>query len=364
MIEGQSVLVTGAAGSIGSELCRQILDFNPARLVCLDQSETGTFYLQLELCKRSIASTLHFCVADITDRDSTMRIFNEHQPGIVFHAAAYKHVPVMEQNVEEAIKNNVFSLLNLLEIADDNGCRAFLLVSSDKAVNPTSVMGVTKRIAELILCNYPVGPMRCVSVRFGNVLGSNGSVVPVFQEQLRTNQPLTITHPQIERFFMTTREAVSLILQAIAIGAHGEVLVLNMGKRVRIVDLARTLIRLSGRSEEQVEITFTGLRDGEKLIEELFYHGEEVKATSCPAIKRARNSLNGWPSLRRHLNGLRMAIASNNSETMRLKLKDIVTEYCYHSRQEGEHLYETMATTNSGGLSKLVSLSRPNPTAF
>lgn len=355
-IEGQSVLVTGAAGSIGSELCRQILEFTPARLICLDQNETATFYLELELRKLGSTAALHFCVADIADKESMVRIFSEYHPAIVFHAAAYKHVPVMEENIEEAVKNNIFGLQTFLETADDSACKIFVLVSSDKAVNPTSVMGVTKRIAELILCNYPVGPMRCVSVRFGNVLGSNGSVVPILQEQLRNAQQLTITHPRIERFFMTTREAVSLILQAVAIGRHGDILVLDMGRRVRIIDLARTLIQLSGKSEDQVELSFTGLRNGEKLIEELFYANEEVSSTSCPKIKRARGSLHGWPILRRHLSGLRLAIASNKGDIMRAKLREIVPDYSYSSAEERGEVSE-ISRTDHASLQRAVGLS-------
>ena len=220
-----------------------------------------------------------FCVADVGDQDRVNVIFSEYLPEIVFHAAAYKHVPVMERNVPEAMNNNVFALLSLLEIAEDNGCKGFVLISSDKAVNPTSIMGATKRIGELITASRPSNGMRCVSVRFGNVLGSNGSVVPLFQEQIRRNEPLSITHPEIKRYFMTGREAVSLVLQAFAIGKHGDTLVLDMGEPVRILDLARTLIRLSGRTEREVSIRFTGLREGEKLKEELYSAAEEIFPT-------------------------------------------------------------------------------------
>src|SRR5262249_30074422 len=180
-------------------------------------------------------------------------------------------VPIMEENAAEAIRNNVFALKALLEIAEQKGCRSFVLISSDKAVNPTSIMGSSKRICELMLAARPKNGMRCVSVRFGNVLGSNGSVVPIFQEQLRQGLPLTITHPEIRRYFMTTREAVSLVLQASTIGLDGDILVLEMGTAIRIVDMAKTLVRLSGKSEASVKFQFTGLRDGEKLKEELFY---------------------------------------------------------------------------------------------
>ena len=337
-IEGRVVLVTGAAGSIGSELCRQVLKFNPAPLLCLDQSETGIFYLQIELAKQENRAPVVFCVADVGDIEPMHRLFAEYQPEVVFHAAAYKHVPVMEQNVHEAVKNNVIALLTLLEIAEENGCRNFVLISSDKAVNPASIMGATKRVGEMILSCQPANRMRCVSVRFGNVLGSNGSVVPVLQEQLRNNQRLTVTHPEIERFFMTTCEATALVLQAFAIGNHGEILVLDMGKRVRILDLARTLIRLSGKSPREVGITFTGLREGEKLIEELFYPSEEVHSTSFPKIKRARNTLDGWPKLQRQLDELRAALVFGSADTIRAKLREIVPEYSYRSDHRPEQV--------------------------
>jgi FlaA1/EpsC-like NDP-sugar epimerase len=329
------VLVTGAAGSIGSELCRQILEYSPSTLLCLDQSETGIFYLEQELAKFSGLGKTVFCVADVGDRERMSKIFAEYSPEAVFHAAAYKHVPVMERNVQEAVKNNVFALLRLLEIAEENGCESFVVISSDKAVNPTSIMGATKRIGELIIACRPVNGMRCVSVRFGNVLGSNGSVVPLFQEQLRRNQPLAITHPEIKRFFMTGREAVSLVLQAFAIGNRGDTLVLDMGKPVKILDLARTLIRLSGRTEREVGIRFTGLREGEKLKEELFYATEEVHRTSFEKIKRIRSAQVGWSQLQRQLNELRSSLSIGGPEPVRRKIKEIVPEYSYSYRPSG-----------------------------
>jgi FlaA1/EpsC-like NDP-sugar epimerase len=266
-IEGRTVLVTGAAGTIGSGLCRQVLQFDPAKLVCLDRNETGVFYLQMELQASRNGVQLVFCVTDFGDGERMRTILDEHKPTVIFHAAAYKHVPMMETNVYDAMKNNVFALLEFLEIAEENGCPSFVLISSDKAVNPVNVMGATKRIGELMISCRPARPMRCVSVRFGNVLGSNGSVVPVLKKQLRNHQQLTITHPEVTRFFMTTHEAASLVLQAFAIGTHGDTLLLEMGSPVRILDIAKTLIRLSGKSELEAGIRFTGLREGEKLFE-------------------------------------------------------------------------------------------------
>jgi FlaA1/EpsC-like NDP-sugar epimerase len=321
------VMVTGAAGSIGSELCRQILDYGPAKLLCVDQNETGIFYLQQELRKRAVESELVCCVADVGDTERMRRCFSDHRVEYVFHAAAYKHVPVMEENVSEAIRNNVFTLHALLDIAEEQGCRGFLLISSDKAVNPTNVMGTSKRIGELILASRPQKKMRCVSVRFGNVLGSSGSVVPILQEQLRHNRPLTITHPEIRRFFMTTHEAVSLVLQAFTIGHHGDILVLEMGTPVKILDMARTLIHLSGKSEESVPIEFTGLRQGEKLEEELFYPHEQILPTSCDKIKQTSGSLRDWKRLCTQLSELRASLTIDGAAPIRAKIKEIVPEY-------------------------------------
>jgi FlaA1/EpsC-like NDP-sugar epimerase len=342
-IEGRVALITGAAGSIGSELCRQTLEYDPATLICVDQSETGVFYLEHELSKIRTASQTVFCVADVGDGERMRKLFAQYGPEAVFHAAAYKHVPVMERNVQVAVKNNIFALLNLLDIAERNGCESFLVISSDKAVNPTSIMGATKRIGELIIASRPANGMRCVCVRFGNVLGSNGSVVPLFQEQLRRGQPLTITHPEIKRFFMTASEAVSLLLQAFAIGDHSDTLVLDMGEPVKILDLARTLIRASGKSEREVGIQFTGLREGEKLTEELFYATEEVHSTSSEKIKRTRNSLESWPKLQRHLAELRASMGVDGAEPVRRKIKEIVPEYAYYRND-----HSTGARSNRG----------------
>jgi FlaA1/EpsC-like NDP-sugar epimerase len=325
------VLVTGAAGSIGSELCRQILLYQPRCLICADQSETGMFFLEREFSSQPQASKLKFIVADIGDRDRMYKVFSELLPEMVFHAAAYKHVPVMEANVAAAVSNNVFALMELLEVAEENGCGSFVLISSDKAVNPSSTMGATKRLGELIISQRPLSGMRAVSVRFGNVLGSSGSVIPVLQEQLRSGRPLTITHPDMKRFFMTTREAVSLVLQASAIGEHGETLVLDMGEPVKILDLARTLIKLSGKREEDVEIQFGGLRPGEKLIEELFYACEIVSETCCPKIKRVSGSQGNWAVLVSHLDELRGTLYVDGASPIRAKIKQIVPEYFYSS---------------------------------
>jgi FlaA1/EpsC-like NDP-sugar epimerase len=342
-IAGRTVVVTGAAGSIGSELCRQIIDYHPARLVCLDQNETGLFFLRLSLMQHKNGAQLAFRVVDVCDTERLRAHFSEFMPEIVFHAAAYKHVPMMESNVQEAVKNNVLGLIGLLDLADQAGCRSFVLISSDKAVKPANVMGATKRICELIISSRPVNGMRCVSVRFGNVLGSSGSVIPVLKRQLENHQPLTITHPEIRRFFMITPEAVALVLQAFAIGHQGDILVLDMGESIRILDLARSLIRLSGKFEQDVEIQFTGLREGEKLNEELFYEYESVTPTVCEKIKRTNGAHRDWPELCRQLDELRACTSIDGAAPIQSKMKEIVPEYSFDKNLPQEKLSEPPA---------------------
>jgi FlaA1/EpsC-like NDP-sugar epimerase len=324
-ISNKVVMVTGAAGSIGSELSRQILDYAPSKLICVDQNETGIFYLERELSLRT-GSEVICSVAHIGDADRMRKLFSTHDVKVIFHAAAYKHVPVMEDNVQAAVNNNVFSLLSFLAVSEETGCETFLMISSDKAVNPTNVMGCTKRIGELILSAWPRKQMRCVSVRFGNVLGSSGSVIPVFREQLRRNQPITITHPEIQRFFMTIPEAVALVLQASVVGGHRDILVLDMGEPVKILDLAHTLIRLSGRPADAVEIRFTGLRNGEKLVEELFYPTETVLNTSCQKIKRTVTETINWIDLLSNLENLKSSLYVDGTDPILRALRQMVPE--------------------------------------
>jgi FlaA1/EpsC-like NDP-sugar epimerase len=360
-LHGKVVLVTGAAGSIGSELCRQILEYGPAKLVCVDHNETGIFYLERELSVRKYGSQVKYFVADIRSVERMSKIMWECGVRAVFHAAAYKHVPVMESNVSEAVGNNVFGLVQLLEIAEEAGCETFVTISSDKAVNPTSVMGCTKRVGELIMAAWPSAKMRCISVRFGNVLGSSGSVIPVFKEQIQNGMPLTITHPEIERFFMTISEAVALVLQGSVIGEHRDILVLDMGEPVRILDLANTLVRLSGKTADQVEFKFTGLRPGEKLYEELFYQGELVASTSCEKIKRTRGCVLPWDVLRRHLDELQSTLFVDGARPIKAKICEIVPEFLQNTK--------TTAVTNSVQVNSVAlsqsparPLSRPSNT--
>ncbi|MBX6316223.1 MAG: polysaccharide biosynthesis protein, partial [Isosphaeraceae bacterium] len=291
-LEGRVILVTGASGSIGSEICRQVLTFRPARLILVDHSENGLFYLERGLHALTPAATEVITrVASITDASRIRALFAWDRPHVVFHAAAHKHVPMMEANPGEAVKNNVFGTRTVVDEALRAGVEAFVMISTDKAVKPTSIMGVCKRLAEAYVQSLSgLTPTRLVTVRFGNVLGSTGSVVPIFREQIRQGGPVTVTHPDMTRYFMTIPEAAQLVLQAGAQGGGGEIFVLDMGEPVKVLDLARDMIRLSGQAEgRDVQIVFTGLRPGEKLYEELYDDGEELLATAHPKIRAARH---------------------------------------------------------------------------
>jgi FlaA1/EpsC-like NDP-sugar epimerase len=336
-LKDKCVMVTGAGGSIGSELCRQILRLRPRNLVAVDRDETAVFHLQRELS--SVARETGFVcrVGDVGDADLTRYILSLHKINHVFHTAAYKHVSVMEENVAEAIRNNVFALKNLLDVAEEEGCKSFVHISSDKAVNPASIMGASKRIGELIISARPANGMRCVSVRFGNVLRSNGSVVQIFEGQLRSGQPLTVTHPEIRRFFMTIPEAATLVLQAFMIGKEGDTLVFDMGAPIKILDIARAVILLQGKSENSVEIRFTGLRPGEKLEEELFYAYEKVLPTSFDQIRRISASDRNWLRLSQQLEELNACLYVDGARPIRQKIKEIVPEYCEPSQKDASH---------------------------
>ena len=288
-LRGRTVLVTGAGGSIGSELCRQILSFGPDRLLLVERSEPQLYLIEQELRASAPEDVIEALVGDVTRRDRMGEIFRRFHPQVIFHAAAHKHVPMMESQPEEAIRNNIFGTAQLAELAVEQGVEHFVLISTDKAVNPTNVMGATKRIAELYLQALAAGPCatKFQAVRFGNVLGSSGSVVPTFTRQIAEGGPVTVTHPEITRFFMTIPEAVTLVLQSSAFGQSGDIHVLDMGKPVKIVDLAAQMIALSGFTPHQdIEIVFTGLRPGEKLYEELSHGNERVTGTEHPKITR------------------------------------------------------------------------------
>jgi FlaA1/EpsC-like NDP-sugar epimerase len=294
---GRTVLVTGAAGSIGSEICRQLLTLAPAKLLLVDRAETALFFLERELQAElarpgGSAVELAVALADVADADRMSAVFDEHRPEVVFHAAAYKHVPLMESHPGEAVKNIVLATRRLADLADEFGCAGFVMISTDKAVNPTSVMGACKRLAEqYVEAKAASSACRFVTVRFGNVLDSAGSVAPIFREQIARGGPVTVTHPDMVRYFMMIPEAAQLVLQAGAMGRGGEIFVLDMGDPVRIVDLARDMIRLSGlRVGDDVEIQFTGLRPGEKLFEELYGDAEQRRPTAHPKIMAAIGS--------------------------------------------------------------------------
>jgi len=286
-IQGKTVLVTGAAGSIGSELCRQILQFQPGRVVLVDCAETPLHDIMLELRNGGVEQRVCSELADVTDAPRLKAIFTRHAPEIVFHAAALKHVPLCESHAREAVRVNVGGTRKVGEAAIRAGTETFILISTDKAVNPSSVMGATKRVAELVIqgLNARVATTRFAAVRFGNVLGSNGSVLGIFKAQLAKGGPLTVTHPEMRRYFMTIPEAVQLVLQAAVLAAGGEVFELDMGAPVRIVDLAEDLIRLSGLVRDvDVKIEFTGMRPGEKLFEELYLDSEKIEPTAHPQV--------------------------------------------------------------------------------
>jgi FlaA1/EpsC-like NDP-sugar epimerase len=275
-ISGKTILVTGAGGSIGSEICRQVCRFAPGKIVLLGHGENSIYSIDMELRNQYQGQfEIVPVIGDIQDRERIFEIMDEHRPNVVYHAAAHKHVPLMEYNPREAVKNNVFGTKNVAEAADTFGVSTFVMISTDKAVNPTNVMGSTKRIAEMIIQQLDrTSKTKFVAVRFGNVLGSRGSVIPLFKKQIQAGGPVTVTHPDMSRYFMTIPEASRLVIQAGALARGGEIFVLDMGEPVKIVDLARNLITLSGYSVEEIGITFTGLRPGEKMFEELLNEKE------------------------------------------------------------------------------------------
>ena len=331
-IGGEAVLVTGGCGSIGSELCRHLARFNPLRLVIFDQAESEMFMLALDLRKRFPQLDLVTEIGDICRPARVRDVMSRHSITAVFHAAAYKHVPLMEENIPEAIQNNVIGTYNVARAALRAHVRKFVLISSDKAVNPTSVMGLTKRVAELIVSAIPLdgGPKAgaFVSVRFGNVLGSAGSVIPIFQRQIAAGGPVTVTHPDIQRYFMSISEAVQLVLQASAMAEGSEVFVLDMGEPVRIMDLAQNMIRLAGLVPgEDIEVRITGLRPGEKLFEELRLDGENVFPTPHEKIRKFRAQPPDPKYVARWLERLRILLMEGDGEKLKGHLMLLVPEY-------------------------------------
>ncbi|MBS1802807.1 MAG: polysaccharide biosynthesis protein [Acidobacteria bacterium] len=327
-IAGRMIMVTGAAGSIGSELCRQIARFRPAGIVGFEMAESPLFDIDQEMKRSFPEIPFHPEIGTIQSRARLDEVFRKHQPAVVFHAAAYKHVPLMETHVFEAVENNVLGTYNLAQASLDNGVEDFVMISSDKAVRPTNIMGATKRLAELLLSSLQNGGTQFITVRFGNVLGSNGSVIPTFKKQIRAGGPVTVTHPDMRRFFMTIPEACQLVLQASAIGEGGQICVLDMGQPVKIVDLARNLILLSGlKPGDEIKIEYTGMRPGEKLYEELSSLTEDTVATQHEKIRIFVGSTNPDIDVLTWIGSLRAICAARDMSRLVVTIKELVIDY-------------------------------------
>jgi FlaA1/EpsC-like NDP-sugar epimerase len=328
-LRGKTVLVTGGGGSIGSELCRQIAGLQPARLIVFERSEFNLYTIDLELRRTFPDVTLSTVLGDVCDSAGVKRLLKTERPDVIFHAAAYKHVPILEVQLREAVQNNVLGTWTVASLAGQHGCQAFVLISTDKAVNPANIMGASKRAAE-ICCQYFHGASntRYLVVRFGNVLGSAGSVTPLFQQQIARGGPVTVTDPEVTRYFMTTAEAAQLILQASVIGEGGEIFVLDMGEPVKISYLARQLILLSGKKpDDDIEIVYTGLRPGEKHYEELFHREEALVETGHPKILLARSRTVEKEIVEHAVPTLRQAAIDTDDAKMKEVLRTLVPEH-------------------------------------
>ena len=346
-ISGKVILVTGAAGSIGSEIVRQLIAYFPSKVILVDQAESALFDLEYELSGKVPTNVqLIVNVADVSDTRRVSKIFNNHIPDIIFHAAAYKHVPLMENNPYEAIKTNVIGTRILAELAAELGVEKFVMVSTDKAVNPTNVMGATKRLAEMYTqsMNQLDGvKTKFIATRFGNVLGSNGSVIPLFKKQIERGGPVTVTHPEITRYFMTIPEACELVLEAATMGQGGEVFVFDMGESVKIIDLAKKMITLSGlRVDKDIEIKYTGLRPGEKLYEELLNNDENTLPTHHPKILIAEVNTPSYAFMEVATNDLNHLLSNGNNNSIVAKIKEIIPEY-----KSNNSVFETLDKKSS-----------------
>ena len=328
-LKNKVIFVSGAGGSIGSEMCRQVCNFGPKLLLLVEQAENPLFYIERELRYRFPVLQIKAIICDITDKIRVDEIFEKYRPEVVIHAAAHKHVPLMELNPGEAIKNNVVGTQNVADAADRYGSTNFVMISTDKAVNPTSIMGSSKRIAEMYIQDLSrTSKTQFVTVRFGNVLDSEGSVVPIFKKQIAEGGPVTVTHPEMKRYFMTIPEASQLVLQAATMGKGGEIFVLDMGEPVKIVDLAKELITLSGFSpEEDIEIRFTGIRPGEKLFEELSIEGEDMQPTNHPKIAIWKNIVKDREKLRAGIDELVSIAKTRSYDEIAKKIKELVPGY-------------------------------------
>ncbi|MCF7954879.1 MAG: polysaccharide biosynthesis protein [Phycisphaerae bacterium] len=328
-LSNKTILVTGAGGSIGSEMCRQVCKFGPKLLLLVEQAENPLFFIERELRKDYPDVKMMALIRDITNRPRIRQVFEKYKPQVVIHAAAHKHVPLMEENPGEAIVNNIMGSKNICDCAADFGADDFVMISTDKAVNPTSIMGSTKRIAEMyVQSKKSASGTHFTTVRFGNVLGSNGSVVPIFNKQIAAGGPVTVTHPEMERYFMTIPEASQLVLQAATLGKGGEIFVLDMGEPVKIVHLARELITLSGfRPDEDIEIVFSGMRPGEKLFEELSIEGEDMLPTKHPKIAAWQNKPVDRDTLKKTIAMLLRTAKTQNHNKLVEIIKTVIPEY-------------------------------------
>jgi len=324
-------MVTGAAGSIGAEISRQVLNYSPKRLIIIDQAETPTFDLQFEIHNSKEFSQyqnkIEFIVASVKDKFRMDNIISLYRPDIIYHAAAYKHVPLMEDNPYEALMVNIFGTKTMADLAKKYEVEKFVMVSTDKAVNPTNIMGASKRIAEIYIQSLSNGKTKFITTRFGNVLGSNGSVVPIFRKQIDQGGPVTITHKEITRYFMTIREACNLVLEAGAMGNGSDIFVFDMGQPVKIYDMAKKMIKLLGYSEGQIEINEIGLRPGEKLYEELLNNSENTLPTHHPKILRAEVNALTNNQINNYLVDLSSLIVESNEYSLVSKMKEIVPEF-------------------------------------
>ncbi|WP_194778159.1 polysaccharide biosynthesis protein [Pararhodonellum marinum] len=339
-LEGKVVLVTGAAGSIGSELCRQIVHYNPSKLLLLDQAESALYDIEQEIHALELNTPIEVLLADVRNEKRIGEIFKAFGPQVIFHAAAYKHVPMMEKYPEEAVKCNIIGTKIVADMAVFHKAEKFVLVSTDKAVNPTNVMGATKRAAEMYVqslnqyleLTHKSGYPKFITTRFGNVLGSNGSVIPLFKKQIKKGGPITVTHPDITRYFMTIPEACELVLEAAVMGHGGEIYVFDMGEPVKIVDLAKKMIQLSGKMlDRDIKIVFTGLRDGEKLYEELLNDEEQVKVTHHPKIKIAKLSCGSYERVDTQILIFHDILRRNSETDLVRHIKTLVPEYISNS---------------------------------
>ncbi len=333
VISGKTILITGGAGSIGSELARQIIPFKPEKLILLDQAESALYDMELEIQENHSIKNFETVIGDITKEERIRKVFEAFRPQIVFHAAAYKHVPLMENNPSEAILTNVYGTKVLADLSNEFGVEKFVMISTDKAVNPTSIMGATKRIAEIYCQSLgKVSATKFVTTRFGNVLDSNGSVIPRFKRQIENGGPVTVTHPDVTRFFMTIPEASQLVLEAGAMGKGGEIFIFDMGKSVRIADLAKKMIKLSGLSlGKDIQIIFSGLRPGEKIFEELLNDKEKTVATHHEKILIANVHEYEFAEVKREIDILHSLFDKQDNEAIVRKMKQIVPEYLSHN---------------------------------